>query len=99
MRELLPPLFQILTGVGFFLVLVVGLGARKAIRNPAGRLTAFALLPLAAGAFCLSRATGASSIGAGGEMFIAAGGCMLVAGVLIALGLLVEARRPARPGQ
>lgn len=96
MRDMLPPLFQIATGLGFMLVLVLGTLGRKAIQSPGGRIIGFALIALALGSFCLSRATAASSIGAGGEMFIAAGACILLAGVLIVAGLFVQARSAAQ---
>ena len=92
MRDMLPPLFQIATGLSFALVLVIGLMARKAIANLAGRLTAFAVVAVAAGFFFLSEATGATSIGAGGDMFIAAGVAFFLAAVLVTVGLFIRAR-------
>ena len=90
MRDMLPPLFQILTGLIFFIVLVVGTVGRPAIRSLSGRLTAFSLIALAVSAFALSRATAATSLGAGAQMFMVAGGGVLVAGLLVAGGLLVR---------
>jgi hypothetical protein len=92
MRDMLPPLFQIATGLGFALMLVIGLLARKAISSLAGRLQAFGVLGIALGLFLLSRATGATSIGAGAEMFIAAGAAFFLAAVLVTAGLLIRAR-------
>jgi hypothetical protein len=92
MRDMLPPLFQIFTGLGFLLVLLVGTLCRPAIQTLSGRLIAFALLALPVASFCFSRATAATSIGAGSEMFIAGGACILVAGLLIVAGLFVQMR-------
>ena len=92
MRDLLSPLFLIGTGLSFALVLVIGLVARKSIQNLSGRLAAFAVLAIAAGFYFLSDATGATSIGAGGEMFIAAGAAFFLAAVLVTAGLLIRAR-------
>ena len=92
MRDLLSPIFMIGTGLSFALILVVGLMARKAIRDLGGRLTAFAVLAVAAGLFFLSDATDATSIGAGGTMFIAAGAAFFLAAVLVTAGLLIRAR-------
>ena len=92
MRELLSPLFLIGTGLSFALVLVIGLMARKAISTVAGRLTAFGVLAVAAGFFFLSKATDATSMGAGAEMFIAAGAAFFLAAVLVTVGLFIRAR-------
>jgi hypothetical protein len=95
---MLPPLFQIATGLAFFCVLVVGLGARKAIARTGLRLVGLSLVGIAAGLFFLSQATNATSLGAGGNMFIAAGVALLVSGLLVVAGLLIEARSAARQG-
>lgn len=92
MRDMLPPLFQIATGLSFGLILVIGLLARKAISTFAGRPQAFGVLAVALGFFLLSRATGATSIGAGGELFLAAGAAFFLAAVLVTGGLLIPAR-------
>jgi len=89
---MLSPLFLIGTGLSFALVLVIGLFARKAILTLEGRITAFAVLFMAAGFYFLSDATGATSIGAGGEMFIAAGAAFFLAAVLVTVGLFIRAR-------
>lgn len=92
MRDMLPPIFQIATGLSFALMLVIGLLARKAILTLAGKLQAFGVLAIALGFFLLSRATGSASIGAGGEMFLAAGAAFFLAAVLVTAGLLIRAR-------
>jgi hypothetical protein len=89
---MLPPLFQIATGLSFLLVLLIGTMARKAIRALEGRLTAFGVLAVAGGFFLLSQATASTSIGAGGELFIAAGAAFLLAAVLVTAGLFIRAR-------
>jgi hypothetical protein len=98
MRDMLPPLFQIGTGLAFLLVLMVGLGARQAIKRIGMRLMALSLLGVAAGMFFLSEATDATSIGAGGSMFVAAGVAFLISGVLVAIGLTIEARSARQHG-
>ncbi len=92
MRELVPPLFQILTGLAFFCVLAVGVFARPALRWVWGRLIAFSLVCSAAGFYFISAATGPGSASASGNMFIA-GGAALTAGVLlITVGLFMAMR-------
>jgi hypothetical protein len=92
MRDMLPPLFQIGTGLSFALLLVIGLLARKAIGDLAGRLTAFGVLAVALGFFLLSEATDSTSLGAGADMFIAAGAAFFLAAVLVTAGLFIRAR-------
>lgn len=92
MRDMLSPLFMIGTGLSFALVLVIGLLARNAIKDLGGRLSAFGVLAVAAGFFFLSQATKATSMGAGGDMFIAAGAAFFIAAVLVTAGLFIRAR-------
>lgn len=96
MREILPPLFQIFTGLGFFLLLLVGTAARPAIKGVSGKLIAFSLLAMTMASFVFSRATAATSIGAGAELFMTGGGLVLLAGALVTAGLFMQARSGAR---
>ncbi len=91
MREFLPPLFQIATGLSFALILLVGTMARKSIQTLAGRASAFALIAIALGFFLLSQAT-AGSMNGGAELFIAAGAAFLVAAALLAASHIIRAR-------
>jgi hypothetical protein len=94
-RAMLPPLFQIFTGLGFLCILLVGTLARDALKPLWGRIAAFSLLPLTLALFLLSRATGATSIGAGSELFAAAGAALLVSAALLAAALFLCAKRRA----
>jgi hypothetical protein len=94
-RDLLPPFFNILTGLTFMGVLVIGLLARNAIRPLWGKLLGFAAVAAAVGFLLLSRATAATSIGAGGEMFMGAGAAFFVGVILIVVGLVLRAREPS----
>jgi hypothetical protein len=91
MREFLPPLFQIATGLSFALVLVLGTLGRKAISDWSGRITGFGIVAVALGFFLLSQAT-EGSISAGAELFIAAGAAFFLAAVLVTAGLFIRAR-------
>lgn len=91
MQNFLPPAFQIATGFSFALVLLVGTVGRKAIQTWGGRLTAFSLVAVALGFLLLSNAT-KSTMGAGAELFIAAGAAFFLAAVLVTAGLLIRAR-------
>lgn len=92
MRDMLPPIFQILTGLSFASLLVIGLFARTGLRPVTGRLTGVAILLCALGFFLLSRATGSTSIGAGGELFVGAGVSFFVAVLALAVAVFIKAR-------
>ena len=92
MRDMLPPIFQILTGLGFAGLLVIGLLARAALKPLAGRLTAFAALLTTLGLFLMSRATDATSLGAGAELFIGAGASFFGSIVLVAIAMVIASR-------
>jgi hypothetical protein len=91
-RDYLPPIFDILTGLGFLLVLVVGVFARAALKPLYGRLIALSLAAFAFGFQMLSQATGATSIGAGGELFLIAGASFFLGALLVTAGLFLLAR-------
>jgi len=91
-RDLLPPLFDILTGLGFMSILVVGLLARQGLNSLVGRLTGLAMLLGTLSFLLLGRATGSTSIGAGAELFAGAGAAIFLAIVLLAAALFVMAR-------
>ena len=92
MRDMLPPIFQILTGLSFAALFVIGIVARPALKPITGRLTGGAILLSALGFFLLSRATGATSIGAGAELFIGAGASFFTAVVLLAASIFIKSR-------
>jgi hypothetical protein len=91
---MLPPIFEILTGAGFILVLVVGLFARQAIAHWGGRLVALGMLCVPVGMLLLSRATGSTSIGAGSTLFVSAGAAFLAGSIAATVGLLIWSRLP-----
>jgi hypothetical protein len=92
MREFLPPLFDILTGLAFLLILLVGVFARRAFKPLHGRLMALSLVAFVIGFQLLGKATGATSIGAGGNLFAAAGAAFFVGALLVTVGLFLAAR-------
>jgi hypothetical protein len=92
MRDMLPPIFQILTGLSFLGILLVGVFARAALKPLWGRLAAFSMVTAAFGFFCLSRATDATSIGAGGELFLAGGASFFVGVLLVVVALFLRSR-------
>ena len=93
MRDMLPPIFQILTGLSFMSILVISLFARQGFKPLTGRLTGAAILLCAVGFLLLSRATGSSTIGSGGTMFIAAGGAFFLAVLVLAATVFITANR------
>lgn len=98
-REMLPPLFQILMGLSGFALIAIRFKAASAFKPLWGRLAAAAILPLFFALFALSLATGARSIGAGAEMFAAAGAAMFLSVLLLGAALFASARGKAAPKQ
>ncbi|HVY19122.1 MAG TPA: hypothetical protein VHA70_03455 [Bauldia sp.] len=81
-------LFEIATGIAFLAVLYVGLLARPAIKGVAGRLQAFGILLIAAGAFCVYEGLDTRD-----GNFLSAGAVVLaLAALLVAVGLGMRAR-------
>jgi hypothetical protein len=93
MRDLLPPIFQIATGLTFLCCLVVFLGARRAIRRPSGRAQGFGLLLGALGFLFLSWGTAEPTLGEAAAMILAGGAAFLAALLLVAIGLAMAARQ------
>ena len=93
--ELLAPILQVATGIGFLLVLVIGLAARKAIGDVAGRLVAFSVLATTLGLFLLSRALGAATLNSASPLIFAAAVALLAGAALAAAGLVIRARQGA----
>lgn len=96
---ILPPLFQILTGLSFAAILVVRFLAAPALKPLWGKITAFSLLFVALGNFLLSQATGKSDLFAGAELFTFAGASFFVAALLVTAGLFIAARGAAGVAQ
>jgi hypothetical protein len=92
----LPPLFQILTGLSFLAIIAVRFLAGRSLKPVSGRVVAFSLLFLALGNFLLSLATAKSSIFAAAELFTFAGGSFAVAAMLVVAGLFLMARNADR---
>ncbi|MEJ0013725.1 MAG: hypothetical protein WDM94_14135 [Bauldia sp.] len=85
-------MFEIVTGVAFAAVLYVGLFARKAIAPFGGRLQAFGILLIAAGAFCVYEGLDTRD-----DTFLTIGAAAFaVAAIFIAVGLGMRARQAAR---
>jgi hypothetical protein len=87
----LPPLFQILTGLSFALILVVRFVAPAALKPLWGKLVAFSMIFVALGNLLLSNATD-GTMSAGAELFAFAGASFFVAAILVAVGLFIAAR-------
>jgi hypothetical protein len=87
----LPPLFQILTGLSFLAILVLRFAAPRALKPVWGRVVGFSLIFVALGNFLLSQAT-AKSLSAGAELFALAGASFAVSAVLVTAGLFIAAR-------
>ena len=98
MRDLLPPLFQLGAGIGFFLFLVVNLRTRAKLQDLPSKLFGGAMALIAFGLALASIGVGESSLGAAAPTLAAGGAAFFLSLVLIAAGLLGAARRiePAR---
>lgn len=92
MRDLLPHLFQVATGVGLVIFLVTALKAGEAKKTVWGRLFLFALLLMALGFLIISTGAGQSSLGRAAPMLIFGGVAWLGAAVLTAAGVFVLSR-------
>lgn len=89
---MLPPTFQILTGLCFACLLVIRFFAAQVLRPLWGKVTAFSLIFVALGNILLSQATAKSSLSAGAEMFTLAGISFFVAAMLVTAGFVLRAR-------
>jgi len=90
---LLPPTFQILTGLSFAALLVMRLFAGGALRPLWGKLIAFSLIFIALGNFLMSQATAKSTLGGAAEFLTLAGGSYFIAAILVVVGLIVASRQ------
>lgn len=88
---ILPPLFQILTGLSFASILALRFLASAALKPLWGRVAGFALIFIALGNLLFSFAT-RRSLSDGAEMFALGGASFLVAAILIFVSLLLAAR-------
>ena len=88
---ILPPLFQIFTGLSFATLLVIRFAAGGVLKPLWGKVVAFALLLIALGNFLMSVAT-TRSLSSGAELFAFAGASFLGAAILITAGLFLAAR-------
>jgi hypothetical protein len=92
---ILPPMFQILTGLSFAAILVVRFLAAPILRPLWGKLVAFAVVLVALGNFLMSLATAKDSMSGGAEFFTYAGISFFAAGLLVTAGLIIAARSGA----
>lgn len=92
---LLPPAFQILTGLSFALILVIRFMAGKTLKHWWGRLIGFAVIFVALGCFLMSVGTARSTLSGAAEMLTLAGLSYFLAAILATTGLVIAARRAA----
>jgi hypothetical protein len=92
---ILPPMFQILTGLSFAAILAIRFLAGPMLRPLWGKLLAFSVLFVALGSFLMSLATAKDSISGGAEFFTYAGISFFAAALLVAAGLVIAARSGA----
>lgn len=90
---MLPPLFQILFGLSGVGLIIVRFTASAALKPLSGKLIGIAIVCQMLGLFLLSLATGSRSIGAGAELFAAAGAAIMLGVVLIVAGLISASKR------
>jgi hypothetical protein len=92
---MLPPTFEILTGLTFALLLVVRFLAPGALKPLWGKVIAFSLIFVALGHFLMSRGTAESTFSGAAEMLTFGGISYFVAAVLVTVGLFLCARAGA----
>ena len=92
---MLPPTFEILTGLTFALLLVVRFLAPGALKPLWGKVIAFSLIFVALGNFLMSRGTAESTFSGAAEMLTFGGISYFVAAVLVTVGLFLCARAGA----
>jgi len=95
---MLPPIFQILTGLTFALLLVVRFLAPGGLKPVWGKVVAFSLIFVALGHFLMSRGTAESTFSGAAEMLTLGGISYFVAAVLVTVGLVIRARRADATG-
>lgn len=89
---MLPPTFQILTGLSFALLLVVRFLAPGALKPLWGKVTAFSVIFVALGSFLMSRGTAESTFSGAAEMLTLGGISYFVSAALVTVGLVIRAR-------
>lgn len=89
---ILPPTFQILTGLTFALILLVRFLAPAALKPLWGKLVAFSVIFVALGHLLMSQGTAKSSFSSAAEMLTLGGISYFVAAVLVTAGLVIRAR-------
>ena len=94
LRDMLPAIFQLATGLGFLIFLGTAILASAAKTTTWGRLLLVALLLVPLGFLFMSQGVGQSTLGRAAPMLVAGGVAFLIAAVLTAAGVLVLARRP-----
>jgi len=94
---LLPPTFQILTGLSFAALLFVRFLAGGALRPLWGKVMAFSLIFIALGSFLMSQATAKSTLGGAAEFLTLAGVSYFVAAILVVVGLILASRQLTVP--
>ncbi|HEV2514374.1 MAG TPA: hypothetical protein VGV07_03935 [Devosia sp.] len=91
---LLPPTFQILTGLSFAALLLIRFFAGRALASLSGKLVASSVIFVALGNFLMSQATAKSSLGGAAEFLTLAGASFFVGAIVVVVGLTVAARQP-----
>ncbi|MCB1502433.1 MAG: hypothetical protein KDK07_22075 [Bauldia sp.] len=92
LRDMLPSIFQLATGLGFIIFLVTALMAPGARAQAWGRLFLFGLLLVPLGFLLMSRGTAGSSLGSAAPMLVAGAVALVASAVLVAIGVFVVAR-------
>ena len=90
---LLPPTFQIFTGLSFAALLIIRFFAGGVLKPLWGKLVAFSVIFVALGNFLMSQATAKSTLSGAAEFLTLAGVSFFVAAILVVVGLIVAARQ------
>lgn len=90
MKELLEPVFSLLTGVGFLLFLAVAMKLRARLSDLGGRLVLFGYLAFPLSFLLFSFAGRENTLNKASDMILAGGGVVMLAMILIGGGLYLR---------
>lgn len=92
MKQLLEPVFTLLTGVGFTFFLAVALKLRTRMSDPGGRMILFGYLAFPLSFLLFSFAGRQNTLNKASDMILAGGGVVMLAMLLIGGGLYLRER-------
>ncbi|OLF77999.1 hypothetical protein AWH62_04865 [Maricaulis sp. W15] len=95
MKEYLEPVFQLLTGLGWLVFLLVMMRARTRLRSAGGVLLKLAMMVMPLGFLIIARGGAENTLNKASTLWLAGGGTMAVSLLLLATGVWLLAGREA----